>query len=149
MLQIVRTNSGDANFQALVALLDKGLRVTDGDDFSFFTQFNKLDDIKHVIVAYSGEIAVGCGAFKKYSDDTAEIKRMFVREDFRGKGAAKEILAELETWAKETGYPNCILETGNVMLAAISLYENSGYKRIPNYGQYENSIRSICMQKSL
>ena len=149
MSTLIRTDSKSNDFQKLVALLDKGLRITDGADFSFFTQFNKLDEIKNVIVAYSCETAVGCGAFKKYSDDTAEIKRMFVKEDFRGKGIAREILTELERWVAENGYLKCILETGDVMLGAINLYQNAGYTRIANYGQYENSTRSVCMTKTL
>ena len=149
MRQTIRTNSDNADFLPLVALLDKGLRITDGDDFVFFTQFNKLDAIKNVVLVYENDEAVGCGAIKKYDDHTAEIKRMFVREEFRGKGVAKEVLAELERWAKELGFEQCILETGNMLTNAIKLYETSGYERTSNYGQYIGVPISVCMKKKI
>jgi GNAT superfamily N-acetyltransferase len=149
MRQIIRTDSSNTDFLELVALLDQGLRITDGDDFVFFTQFNKLDAIKNVVVVYEDNIAAGCGAFKKHHDTTVEIKRMFVREAFRGKGIAKEVLSELEHWAKELAYTECILETGNMLTNAIQLYQTSGYERTSNYGQYIGVATSVCMKKKI
>ncbi len=145
----IRTDSNNEDFQKLVVLLDQGLRITDGDDFVFFTQFNKLDTIKNVVVIYEDSIAAGCGAIKKYDDGIAEIKRMFVKEEFRGKGIAKEVLSELEHWAKELGFEECILETGIMLTNAINLYTNCGYLRIPNYGQYVGVPTSVCMKKKI
>ena len=78
MIKIVRADSENADFVTLVALLDSELRVRDGDDHAFYAQFNKIDSIREVVVVYSDEAAVGCGAIKPYADGTAEIKRMFV-----------------------------------------------------------------------
>ena len=149
MINLVRTNSDNADFRELVALLDADLAVRDGDEHSFYAQFNKVDAIRHVVVAYEGETAVGCGAFKEYEAATAEIKRMFVRENVRGRGIAGEILAELETWAKELDYSQCILETGVKQPEAIRLYQKSGYEKISSYGQYLNVANSVCMRKSI
>lgn len=149
MIQLARTDSSNPDFQKLIGLLDAGLRITDGDDFAFFAQYNKVDTIKEVVVAYTENIAVGCGAFKPYDAHTAEIKRMFVRPEYRGKGIAKAVLAALEAWARESGFTHTILETSDQLTAAIALYETSGYNRIPNYGQYENVASSICMRKEL
>ena len=125
MTNLVRTNSDNADFRELVALLDADLAIRDGDEHSFYAQFNKVDAIRHVVVAYVGETAVGCGAFKEYEKRTAEIKRMFVRENVRGRGIAGKILAELEVWAKEQGFSECILETGVKQPEAIRLYQKS------------------------
>ncbi len=149
MVIIQRTNSSSTDFRELVKLLDADLRIKDGDDHVFYNQFNKIDTIKHVIVAYYEDIAVGCGAFKSYSEQAVEIKRMFVHPDFRGQGIAQKILRELEHWASEIGYQTCVLETGQKQLDAIQLYLKTGYKKIPNYGQYEGIENSICMQKEL
>jgi putative acetyltransferase len=146
---LVKTNSKDKDFRELVALLNEGLVVTDGEDFDFFFQYNQLDTIKHVIVAYENEVATGCGAIKEYEEDTAEIKRMFVREDFRGRRIAAEVLAALEDWAAELGYKKCILETSTALPSAIRLYEREGYTRIPNYGQYIGVASSVCMMKNI
>lgn len=142
-----RINSGDPDFIDLVKLLDADLAIRDGKDHSFFAQFNKLDSIKHVVVAYFGNLPAGCGAIKQCDDETMEVKRMFVKPEFRGKGIARAVLSELEKWTAELGYSFCILETGKKQPEAISLYKTSGYELIPNYGQYENVEMSVCMRK--
>jgi putative acetyltransferase len=148
-IKITRTNSFNPDFRALVSLLDKDLSERDGDEHSFFAQYNKLDNIEQVVVAYLDNIPVGCGAIKTYTADTAEIKRMFVDQEFRRKGIASMLLSELESWAKELGYRKCILETGERQPEAINLYEKIRYQRIPNYGQYSGIESSVCMIKHL
>jgi putative acetyltransferase len=149
MIQIERTNSGDVNFQNLVFLLDGDLKIRDGDEHSFYAQFNKIDLIKNVVVYYNNDEAIGCGAFKEYDLNTVEIKRMFVQPEHRGKGIAVIILKELEIWASALNYKSFILETGKKQPEAIRLYQKSGYTIVPNYGQYKNIENSVCMEKSV
>ena len=149
MNSLILTTSDNSDFKNLVVLLDAFLKITDGDEHSFYDQFNKIDTIKNVVVFYVDNVAVGCGAFKEYDAETVEIKRMFVRSDFRGKGIAAKILSELELWAKELNYLESILETGNKQTAAVALYLKSDYNTIANYGQYEHVENSICMKKKL
>ncbi|NDC42864.1 MAG: GNAT family N-acetyltransferase, partial [Chitinophagia bacterium] len=66
-LNIVRTTANNLHFRALVQALDADLAQRDGDDHPFFAQFNGLTEIHHVIVAYNGHLAVGCGAIKEYA----------------------------------------------------------------------------------
>jgi putative acetyltransferase len=147
MIKLLRTDSDNADFRELVALLDADLARRDGAEHAFYAQFNKVDKIREVVVAYQNEQAIGCGAFKEYSRDAAEIKRMYVREDERGKGVAGKVLAELEIWAKELNFIECVLETGKKQPEAIGLYRKSGYETIPNYGQYVGVENSVCMRK--
>lgn len=149
MLTITRTNSANPHFQSLVNLLDQDLKIRDGDDHDFYSQFNKIDSIRNVLVAYVDNKPVGCGAFKEYDPETVEIKRMFVHPDFRGQGIAGSILAALEVWAGELDYDFSVLETGKRQPEAIGLYQKSGYQFIPNYGQYANVDYSVCMRKEL
>ena len=149
MLKITRTDSDNADFQELVRLLDADLAIRDGAEHSFYAQFNKIDAIRHVVVAYENDFAVGCGAIKKYDDETAEIKRMFVRQEARGKGIGVKVLTELENWATELNFSATILETGFKQPEAIRLYEKSAYEIMPNYGQYEGVENSVCMKKML
>lgn len=146
-IKLIRTDSENEDFRELVCLLDVELAVRDGADHSFYAQYNKIDKIREVVVAYENERAVGCGAFKEYSRGTAEIKRMYVRENERGRGIAGKVLNELETWANEFNFSECILETGLKQPEAIRLYQKSGYEKIPNYGQYEGIKNSVCMRK--
>ncbi|MFV8344975.1 GNAT family N-acetyltransferase [Flavobacterium sp. ZB4P13] len=147
MTTIKRTTSSAIDFQNLVVLLDKDLKIKDGEEHDFYAQFNKIDKIKNVVVYYSNNEAVGCGAFKEFDTNTVEIKRMFVHPDFRGKGIAGSVLKELENWAGEINYTACVLETGKNNPEAIGLYAKYGYEIIPNYGQYEHVENSVCMKK--
>jgi putative acetyltransferase len=149
MITIIRTNSDNSDFQSLVIELDKDLRIRDGEDHAFYAQYNKIDSIKHVVVAYQNNEAVGCGAFKLYEEKTTEIKRMFVPPQHRGKGIASLVLAELEKWCKELNYEKCILETGKKQPEAIKLYHKNNYKIIPNFGQYADVPDSVCFEKNL
>ena len=149
MITFVRTNSANKDFQHLVTALDKELAIRDGEDHSFYAQFNKIDTLKHVVVAFDNNIAVGCGAFKDYTSDIAEIKRMFVPAPKRGQGIASMLLKELEDWSRELHFKKCILETGINQPEAIRLYTKNNYEIIPNYGQYENIENSICFEKNL
>jgi GNAT superfamily N-acetyltransferase len=148
MIRLLRTDSTNTDFQKLVRSLDAYLEDRDGDDHAFYDQYNKIDTIKNVIVAYDGETAVGCGAFKEYESGTAEIKRMFVPEENRGMGIASAVLSELEKWALEESFSKCVLETV-ADSGAVILYEKSGYTIIPNYGQYAGMEKSACMEKKL
>jgi len=149
MLNLQRTNSDSPDFQNLVVELDKVLAVLDGDDHAFYAQFNKTDAIKNVVVYYENEKPLGCGAFKSYDTETVEIKRMYTQPQARGKGIASKILAELEKWAAELGYKAAVLETGNMQIEAINLYQKLQYQIIPNYGQYANVENSVCMKKQI
>ena len=149
MYTLKRTNSDDLDFQKLVTELDADLAIRDGDEHSFFSQFNKINTIKYVVVAYENEYAVGCGAIKEYEKEIMEIKRMFVPLEKRGKGIASTILKELEKWAKELKSEKCILETGVKQPEAIKLYQKNNYTIIKNYGQYAGVESSVCFEKYL
>lgn len=149
MRRLVRTTSENPDFRALVQLLDQELAARDGADATFYAQYNKLDLIRHAVVAYLGEEPVGCGAFKEFATDTVEIKRMFVAPTQRQQRLAQATLAELECWASELGYASCVLETGKRQPEAIALYQRCGYALTPNYGQYVGVENSVCMRKAL
>lgn len=149
MLELKRTDSTDPDFLRLVIALDQDLAERNGDTNAFFAQYNKVDLIRNVVIAFIENIAVGCGAIKEYDPETMEIKRMFVLSEWRGKGVAAAVLKDLETWAHELAYTRCVLETGDKMPEAIRLYEKNNYKRIDNYGQYQGIESSLCFEKIL
>jgi len=149
MITITRTNSDNPDFIILVKLLDADLAERDGADHSFYSQFNKIDKIKQVVVAFENERPIGCGAIKEYSTDTVEIKRMYTVPNSRGKGIATRVLTALEQWATELNYKKCILETGKKQPEAIRLYKKNGYQLIQNYGQYAGIENSVCFEKEI
>ena len=147
MIEIKRTDSTNPDFIGLVKYLDADLAIRDGAEHSFYAQYNKIDNLKYVTIAYEHGAAIACGAVKEYAPDTMEVKRMYTSPESRGKGIAGKVLTELESWAAELGYQKCILETGIKQPEAIALYRKSGYQIIPNYGQYAGVENSVCFEK--
>lgn len=148
-ISIQRCLSDLPEFLHLVSELDKELAIRDGDEHPFYAQYNTLKDIHHVVVAYLGKMAIGCGAIKAFDSETMEVKRMFVLASVRNQGVAGQLLAELEKWCRELGVRRCVLETGLQQPEAIRLYRKSGYVQIPNYGQYACVENSVCFEKWL
>ena len=148
MIEIVRTAEDNADFLSLVELLDAELRIRDGEEHGFYAQFNKPVGLSGVVIAFDDGEPVGCGAFKRYEEGVAEIKRMYIKPESRGRRIAALVLRELESWAAELGFTKCILETGHKQPEAIALYKREGYSVIPNYGQYAGVDNSVCMRKT-
>ena len=149
MYKLIRTNSQNKDFIDLVKLLDEDLARRDGEDHSFYAQYNELDNINHALVLYKNNLPLSIGAIKEFDTESMEVKRMYTLSDFRGLGLAKSVLLGLENWANELGYKRCVLETGKRQPEAINLYKKNGYKSISNYGQYMGIENSLCFEKQL
>jgi putative acetyltransferase len=100
-------------------------------------------------VLRSGGIAAGCGGVKLFGTAYGEIKRMYVRPPFRGRGFAKLMLDYLSEYARAQGITLLRLETGIHQHEAIGLYERTGFHRIPPFGDYQADPLSMFYEKSL
>jgi GNAT superfamily N-acetyltransferase len=149
MFDLIRVNSDNNDFKDLVALLDLELNSRYGIIQAQYDKFNIINSINNVVVGYNDSKPIGCGCFKIYDKDTIEIKRMFVKTDFRGSGISKLILIELESWASDLGFVRAILETGIKQPDAIRFYNKLGYQKMDNFGQYIGNTNSVCMSKYL
>ncbi|MCF7568218.1 GNAT family N-acetyltransferase [Sabulilitoribacter arenilitoris] len=149
MLKLVRTDFNNTDFASLVKKLNFYLKTVDGDDHDFYNQYNNIDILKYVVVAYYKNVPVGCGAFKKFDKNSAEIKRMYTNSNYRNEGVASKILNELEIWSKEIGYNTCVLETGKKQTEAIQFYKKNNYTIIPNFYPYKNMANSLCFKKEI
>lgn len=145
-ITFMRTDSTHPDFHKLIGELDRDLTIRNGAEQAKFAEFNKVEKINWVIIAYQDSTPIGCGGFKNTMEQ-AEIKRMYVNATLRGLHIGEKILAELEVWAQELGFTSAILETGVKQMEAQNLYKKLGYKIIPNYGPYVNFVDSICMKK--
>ena len=146
---IKRTHGLDPDFVELIRMLDHELWDELNEDQATYDPHNKVPDVPTALVIYvQGEpVAIGC--LREYDKITAEVKRMFVKKNFRRQGLSKMILEELENWASEKGYSQTILETSIHFKVAINLYKTQGYTVIPNYGPYKDLPDSVCMKKEL
>lgn len=109
-------------------------------------------DIAMFVVAYDAAgTPIGCGGFRDLRDDqpTVEVKRMYVRPDYRGRKIGQLILRDLEARARERGALRVRIETGTLLPEAVRLYEGAGYRRIPNFGDYADSHSSLCFERTL
>ena len=92
---------------------------------------------------------VGCGGIQLFRTDYGELKRMYVRPQFRGLGFAKLMLDHLADYARSRGVRLLRLETGIHQAAAIRLYEGMGFQRIPPFGTYRVDPLSLCYEKRM
>lgn len=136
------------------AMLDEGTRYAlslyPPDSCYLLTASELAADGVTVWVARSdGGAALGMVALVDGRDGTAEIKRLFVRDEARGFGTATMLMDALERHARTLGATRILLETGPKQRAAISLYERRGYVRIENFGPYVGDGFSYCMALDL
>lgn len=136
MLNILRTNFQNIDFIRLVHQLDLFLIITDGQEYDFYMQFNKIEKINNVLVLYENNEPIAWGSIKQMEGKVWEIKQMYTIEQARGKGVASRLLFELESWARELGVEKLVLETGKRQVEVIGLYK----KIILIYGK----LWSIC-----
>ena len=103
------------------------------------------------MIAWSDGSPVGCGGYRRceVGEGAAELKRMWVEPDQRGKGIARLLLGELESRAALAGYTRMMLDTGPLQTRAIGIYEVAGYQRIPNYGSHAGNERLVSYAKGL
>lgn len=101
------------------------------------------------LVAYLEDKPVGCGAVRMIEPAVAEIKRMYVDPEVRGRRVGRQILLALEAQAIQLGAKRIVLETGPRQPDAIAMYAHAGFYEIPLYGEYIGSLFSVCMAKDL
>lgn len=146
-----RTNGKDEDFIENCRLLDMDLdrRVGKEIDRSKYTQYNQLDEIREAIVVYESGKAIGGGAIRKYDDESAELKRIFVRPEYQGRGIGSRLVSLLVEWAAELGYKRMLLETGERLAESCAVYKKLDFRVIPNYGPYADMSESLCMALDL
>ncbi len=107
------------------------------------------DPALHFFVIERSDSVLGCGALRVLDDSYAELKRMYVRPEYRGQGVARKLITRLEHTARALGITCVRLETGPEQIEALGLYRSEGYTDIPPYGEYIGSPVSVCMEKKL
>jgi GNAT superfamily N-acetyltransferase len=103
------------------------------------------ESVVFFIASYDGQLAA-CGGVKLFSD-YGEVKRMYVRPAFRGKGLGKAILNRLAEHARANSIITLRLETGIYQVEAIGLYDGWGFKRRGPFGEYKNDPNTVYFEK--
>jgi len=105
-------------------------------------------NVAFFVTRKDGEPA-GCGGIQLFDKEYGELKRMYVRPEFRGLGLAKLMLEHLSGYAKSKGVYVLRLETGIHQKDAIALYRGWGFKEIAHFGEYKEDPLSLFFEKSL
>lgn len=137
------------DFVALTTELDEEFADKNGSAQEKYNQFNRLDGIKDIIIVYRGQRPVACASIKKFDDERYEVKRVYVKKEYRSRGLARGMMLRLEKIAAGYGVKSLILETSKTFSDAINLYRKLSYGIVENYGQYKGMNLSVCMEKSI
>lgn len=135
---------------ALIALSDEYMAGLYPPEGNFAVDLDALcqPDIAFVVARLDGR-AAGCGGTKWLGDGTAEMKRIFVRDDARGHGLGRRIMAMLEELAAARQVKRLYLETGPLNVEAVGLYQALGYRTCGPFADYEDNPHSLFMTKDL
>ncbi|WP_399886071.1 GNAT family N-acetyltransferase [Streptomyces sp. BBFR51] len=133
------------------------VRYGDGGDATYLDPAHFAPPGGLYLIAYDeNDVPVASGGWRSQDandegnlDGDAELKRMFVVEQVRGRGLARRILAALEEDARAAGRTRMVLETGTKQPEAVALYTSSGYEPCGKFGYYRFHEESLCYAKAL
>lgn len=148
-MEIRFVDAENADFLVLVQQLDEYYFEVVGEVHRRYAKYNDPHLLDARMVAYQDGQAVGCGAWKKKDDQTAEIKRIFVSKDFRRQSIASALIGALERDAAVHGYLRVILETARTTDDSAALYHKLGYQEIAYYGNPAGAENCRCFEKML
>lgn len=114
-----------------------------------YAEVNKPCNMNGLCVVYEDGNPIGCGAWKKIDETTAEIKRIYVLPQHRRKGAASMIVTAMEQNAEEAGFRHFILETARTTMDSANLYLSLGYREIDYYGSPAGAENCRCFEKTI
>lgn len=107
-----------------------------GEDSHYYTRYSENENIENVWVVYEENLPAGCIAYRTKADGIGEVKRLFIRNEYRGKGISKELLNLLEKHAREQGCTKLFLDTRINLEPAVSLYHSLGFDITFQQGLY-------------
>ena len=107
-----------------------------GEDSVYYTRYSAGEKLQAVWVAYDGEAPVGCAAYRKKSRGVGELKRMFVKGEYRGRGISKALLTAVEEYARQRGDRALYLDTRVTLEPAMTLYRRAGFVEVARNGLY-------------
>ena len=151
-MRLVRDDALGPDALALIALSEAELAALYPPEVRFAFSPEELTRAATRFYVAHDELAVGCGGYavvQHAGGAYAELKRMFVRAEARGRGIAARLLEVLEDGARAEGLPIMRLETGTDSPAAIRAYEKAGYVRRAAFGAYTENGSSVFMEKHL
>ncbi len=142
-MKIIPMNITDTNILQLFSEHDDYMMDFLGDDKQYYTRYSENENLEKVWAVHIDNHPVGCVAYRRKADGVGEVKRLFIRNEYRGKGISKDLLKTVESYAKEQGCYTLCLDTRITLEPAVSIYRDFGFNIIFQQGLY------IQMEKKL
>lgn len=142
-MKILSMNICDENILKLFSEHDDYMIDFLGDDKWCYTRYNENENIENVWGVYIDNLPIGCIAYREKTDGIGEVKRLFIKNEYRGKGMSKHLLNTVECYAKEQGCHTLFLDTRITLEPAVSIYRAFGFNIVFQQGLY------IQMEKKL
>ena len=142
-MNIVSMNIADKSVLSLFSEHDDYMIDFLGDDKWCYTRYSENENIENVWVVYSDNFPIGCIAYRKKADGVGEVKRLYIRNEYRGKGISKKLLKTVECYAKEQGCNTLFLDTRITLEPAVYIYRSFGFNIVFQQGLYIQMEKKI------
>lgn len=142
-MNIIPAKTTDENVLHLFSKHDDYMIDFLGNDSGYYTRYSENENIETVWVVVVDDIPAGCIAYRKKDEGIGEVKRMFIKEEYRGRGIAKELLKTVENHAREQGCHTLFLDTRITLEPAVSLYRVFGFDIVFQQGLYIQMEKEI------
>ena len=142
-MEIVPMDVNESCIQELFSEHDDYMIDFLGEDKWCYTRYSEKENFGKVWLVSINKHPAGCIAYREKADGVAEVKRLFIRMEYRGQGIAKDLLKTVECYAKEQGCHTLFLDTRITLEPAVSIYRAFGFNIVFQQGLY------IQMEKKL
>lgn len=146
-MKYVLTDENDERFRKLAKELDDGYFRLHGDKVLKYESYNEFKDPHTVLLAIDLNKPVACASYRTFNHDSVEFKRVFVKEEYRKRGIAYDLIKKLEKSVRENDFKYSYIVTGCENYAAINLYRKLNYELIDNFAEFKDDALVICMKK--
>lgn len=140
---IVSTKNIDKEILTLFSEYDDYIINFLGDDHRYYTRYSEKENLENIWVIYFESSPIGCIAYRTKEEGVGEAKRLYVRKEYRGKRISKELLKEVEKYAKEKGCKVLFLDTRITLEPAVSIYRSCGFRITFQQGLYIQMEKEI------
>ena len=127
MVEIVLTRIASPDVLLLFSEYDDFIIDFLGEDSVYYTRYSENEGIDSVWVAYCDGVPVGCAGYRPTASGTGEVKRLFTKREYRGRGISKLLLEKVVDCAKRRGDRALCLSTRATLEPAVALYRQFGF----------------------
>lgn len=144
-MHIVPADITDLNVLRLFSQHDDFMIDFLGDDSWCYTRYSENENIEKVWLACcdNDDMPIGCIAYRTKSEGVGEVKRLFIRSEYRGQGLSKELLNTVQCYAKKHGRNTLFLDTRVTLEPAVSIYRSFGFAIVFQQGLYIQMEKKI------